>query len=120
MGKTKRVKTSLFRSRYLLHDLIDTDIPPPQDSYADNSTLSGSGVSGGHTSDFDGFSLPERRNHHGRDTLGLERESDFVVQVAMPAHGLLFRSISVHDNFILDSVLAEGISFALRHCHCGS
>ena len=62
----------------------------------------------------------EGRNHLGRDTLGLERESDFALQVAMPAHGLLFRSISVHDNFILDSVLAEGISFALRHCHCGS
>jgi|ERR1017187_4160024 hypothetical protein len=34
-----------------------------------------------------------------RQALGLEREPHFVFQVVIPAQSLLFRSISVHDDF---------------------
>ena len=47
--------------------------------------------------------------------LGLDRESDFVLQVVIPAQGLLLRSVSVHDEFVLDAVLSEGILFTFRH-----
>src|SRR5437667_9264354 len=40
--------------------------------------------------------------------LGLDRESDFVLQVVIPVQGLLLRSVSVHDDFVLDAVLSEG------------
>src|SRR5437867_6321663 len=39
--------------------------------------------------------------------LGLDGESDFVLQVVIPAQGLLLRSVSVHDEFVLDAVWVE-------------
>ena len=61
--------------------------------------------------DFDGFPLLERRNDLGRDALGLKGESDFVVEVAMPPHDLLFRSVGVHRGFVVDTVLPGRVLF---------
>ena len=36
----------------------------------------------------------------------MKRESDFIIQVAMPSHDLFFRSVGVGDGFIVNSVLA--------------
>src|SRR5204863_434273 len=68
-----------------------------------------------HTLDFDGFSLPERRNYRDRDALGLKRKLYFVIEVAMPSHDLLFRPIGVRDGFVVDSVLSDGIFLGFLH-----
>src|SRR5438128_4247759 len=51
--------------------------------------------------------LRERRNDFGSEALGLKRESDFVIEVAIPSHDLLFQSISVHDGFVVDAAVNE-------------
>jgi hypothetical protein len=50
-------------------------------------------------------SFEKRRNHFGNDTLCLE--ADFILQVVIPAPGLLLGSISVNYNFVVDSLLPE-------------
>ena len=47
--------------------------------------------------------------------LGLKRESDLVVEVAMPAHDLLFWPIGVGDGFVVNAVLPDGISLGSLH-----
>jgi len=42
------------------------------------------------------FSNHERRNNFGSDALGLKRQSDFVIEVVIPPHDLLFWPVSVH------------------------
>src|SRR5581483_1118656 len=61
------------------------------------------------------FTLEEGRNRLGSATFGLEREADFVLQVVIPAQGLLLRPIRVHNGFVLDTVLSNWISFGLLH-----
>src|SRR4029434_74498 len=68
-----------------------------------------------HMEDLDGFSFPERRNHLDSNALGLKRESDFVVEVAMPTHHLLFRPIGVGDGFVVDPVLPDRVSLGSLH-----
>ena len=65
--------------------------------------VAGAGIFRSQALDFHRFALAERRNRLGHDALGLEGEADFVLQVVIPAQGLLFRSIRVHDRFVLDS-----------------
>jgi hypothetical protein len=77
--------------------------------------IGGAGIFRCHTLDFDGFPFPERRNYRGRDALGLKRESDFVIEVAMPSHGLLFRPIGVRDGFVVDAVLPVRVFLAFLH-----
>ena len=59
--------------------------------------------------------LPERRDDVGSDALGLKWESDFVIEVVIPPHDLLFRPISVHDGFVVNSVLSDGVSLGFLH-----
>src|SRR2546428_324903 len=77
--------------------------------------IGGAGIFRCHTLDFDGFSLPERRNYRDRDALGLKRKLYFVIEVAMPSHDLLFRPIGVRDGFVVDSVLSDGIFLGFLH-----
>ena len=51
--------------------------------------VSGAGVFRCQAPDFDPFTLEEGRNRLGPATFGLEREADFVLQVVIPAQGLL-------------------------------
>src|SRR5437870_29693 len=83
--------------------------------FDEHEHVAGAGFFGSHTSDFDLFSFEEGRNRLDGDTLGLERESDFVLQVVIPAHGLLLRSIGIHDGFVLDSGLSHGVPFGFGH-----
>jgi hypothetical protein len=50
--------------------------------------VAGAIVFWGHAPNFDRFSFAKRRNHPGDDTLGTEREANFVLQVVVPTHGL--------------------------------
>jgi hypothetical protein len=68
--------------------------------------VSGAGIFRRYTKDLDAFSFPERRNYFDSDALGLKRESDVVVEVAMPSHDLLFRPIGIGDDFVMDAVLS--------------
>ncbi len=89
----------------------DCKIPAcPVDQY---KHVAGARIFRSHAADFDRFTFVERRNHLGHDALGLEWESNFLLQVVVPAHGLLFRSIGIHDNFVLDAVLSNWISLGL-------
>jgi len=67
-------------------------------------------------SDFDDLSLSEWRDDLGSEALGLEGEPHFVFQVVIPAQSLLFRSVSVHDGFVVDSVFPDRVSLGFRHC----
>ena len=84
----------------------------PADQHA---PVAGAGIFGSQAPDFDSFLLDERRNHLGNDTLRLERESDFVLQVLIPAQGLLLRSLSVNHNLVVDSLLPDGVSLGFGH-----
>ena len=44
-----------------------------------------------------------------------EDGTDFVVEVAMPSHHLLFRPIGVGDGFVVNPVLPDGVSFGSLH-----
>src|ERR1700722_8909082 len=78
--------------------------------------VAGAGFFGGHALNFHRLSFEERRNRLGRDTRGLKRESDFVLQVVVPTHGLLLRAISIHHNLIVDSLLPHRVPFEFCHC----
>jgi len=80
--------------------------------------VGGTGVFRCHALDFDGFPFPERRDDFGSDALGLKRESDFVIKVAIPPHDLLFRPIGVCDDVVVDSVLPGFAWYALRLLCC--
>ena len=77
--------------------------------------LSGAGIFRHHTEDLDAFPFPERRNYLDSDALGLKRESDVVVEVAMSSHDLLFRPIGIGDDFVIDAVLSIRISVRSLH-----
>ncbi len=77
--------------------------------------VAGARIFGRQAEGFDGFSLAERRHHLGCNAASRERETDFVVQVVIPAESLLFRPIGVDDDFIVDSFLAEAVSLGLGH-----
>ena len=78
-----------------------------------------------HAHDLNGFTFPEWRDHLRSQALRLERETDFVFQVVIPAQGLLFRS-GIDDSFVVDSVFPDrglfGISSSLwpQHAAHGS
>ena len=40
---------------------------------------------------------------------------DLIFQIVVPAHGLLLGPIGIHDDFLVDALLSDGI--ALRFCH---
>jgi hypothetical protein len=44
------------------------------------------------------------------DAIRLEREGDLVFQIVVPTHGLLLGSIGIHDDFLMDALLADGIA----------
>jgi hypothetical protein len=71
--------------------------------------VGGAGVFRRHTSYFDSVSLAERRDDFGSDALGMERESDFVIEIVIPAHRLLFRPVGVHDGLAVDAVFPERV-----------
>ncbi len=49
------------------------------------------------------------------DALCLEREADFVFQVVIPTHRFLFRSVSVHDGFVVDTVFSDLVFGRFSH-----
>lgn len=49
------------------------------------------------------------------DALGLEGESDFVVEIVIPAHRLLFWPVSVHDGLVVDAVFPDRILLRFFH-----
>jgi hypothetical protein len=61
------------------------------------------------------ISFFEGRNEVRDDALCLEREADFVFQVVIPTHRFLFRSVSVHDGFVMDAVFADRVFGSLSH-----
>jgi hypothetical protein len=65
--------------------------------------------------DFDAFTFEERRDRLGPHTSGFEREADFVLQIVVPAQGLLLRSISVHNRFVVDPILSHLVSSGFGH-----
>jgi len=77
--------------------------------------VSGAGVFRCQAPDFDPFTLKDGGNRLGPATFGLEREADFVLQVGIPAQGLLLRPISVHNRIVADSVLSHRVPFGFGH-----
>ena len=67
------------------------------------------GVVRRHAYNLDGFTFPERRDDLGSPARCLERETDFVFQVVMPPHHLLFRSVGVHDGFVVNTVFPDRV-----------
>ena len=45
-------------------------------------------------------------------------ESDFVIEVAMPSHDLLFGPIGVGDGFVVNAILPNRISLGSLHDFC--
>ena len=45
----------------------------------------------------------------------LEREADFVFQVVIPTHRFLFRSVSVHDGFVVDTIFSDLVFGRFSH-----
>jgi hypothetical protein len=45
----------------------------------------------------------------------MEREVDLLFEMVVPAHGLLLGPIGIHDDFLVDAFLSDGI--ALWFCH---
>ena len=70
------------------------------------------GVVRRHAHDLDGFAFPERRDDLRSQTLRLERETDFVFQVVIPAQRLLIRS-GIDDSFVVDSVFPDRVFLGL-------
>src|SRR5271170_5002147 len=70
--------------------------------------VGGAGVFRRHTSYFDSVSLAERRDDLGSDALGMEGESDFVIEIVITAHRPLFRPVGVHDGMVVDAVFRIG------------
>src|ERR1700691_5885928 len=86
--------------------------PLPTDQH---EHVGGAGVFRRHTPDFDSVPLAERRDDFGSDALGLERESDFVIEIVIPAHRLLFRPVSVHDGLVVDAVFPDRVFLRFFH-----
>src|SRR5262249_24636182 len=53
--------------------------------------------------------LPKWRNDVVRHAFCLKREAEFIFQIVVPPHGLLFRPVSVYDGFVVDSIFADTI-----------
>ena len=68
-----------------------------------------------HLPNFDRFAFPQRRDCFGSDAFCLEREVDLIFQIVVPAHGLFLGPIGIHDDFLVDAFLPNGIAFALCH-----
>src|SRR5271170_6957461 len=64
---------------------------------------------------FDSVSFAERRDDFGSDALGLEGESDFVIEIVIPAHRLLFRPVGVHDGLVVDAVFPDRVLLRFLH-----
>src|ERR1700694_3444644 len=77
--------------------------------------VAGTRIFGRQAPDFGDLSLSEWRDDLGSEAPGLEGEPHFVFQVVIPTQSMLFRSISVHDDFVVDSVFAEGVFLGLCH-----
>ena len=45
----------------------------------------------------------------GSDAFGLEGESDFVIELVIPAHRLLFRLVGVHDGLVVDAIFPDRV-----------
>ena len=54
-------------------------------------------------------SLWERCTWRGKET------SDFVFEIVIPAHGLLFRPIGVHDGLVVDAVFPDRVFLRFFH-----
>src|ERR1700723_4704388 len=67
-----------------------------------------------HANHFDGLTFPERRDDICSDTLRPERETDFALEIVIPAHRLLFRC-GIDDGFVLDAVFAKRVSARFLH-----
>ena len=49
----------------------------------------------------------------------MERELDLVLEIVIPTHGLFFRPIGIHDDFLGDAIFPVVISSrfgAVRYC----
>ena len=75
----------------------------------------GADVFGSEAADFYRFSFPQRRSRLDADARRLEWEMDLVFEVVIPAHGLFFRTVSVDDRFVLDTLFPNGIFSAFGH-----
>src|SRR5271156_2228321 len=56
------------------------------------------------------------RSRVGSDALCLKRELHIFFKIVVPAHGLLFGPIGIHDDLLMDAVLPGWITFRLCHC----
>jgi hypothetical protein len=63
----------------------------------------------------DRFAPSQRGGYFGSDALCLEREADLIFQMVGQAHGLLLGPIGIHDDFLVDALLMDGIAF--RFCY---
>ena len=86
--------------------------PLPMDQH---EHVGGAAVFRRHTSYFDSFSFAERRDDFGSDALGLKGESDFVIEIVIPAHRLLFRRVGVHDGLVVDAVFPDRVFLRFFH-----
>src|SRR6516162_9823896 len=69
----------------------------------------GTGIFWCQPEDFSCFSFAEWRNWFGRDASGREGKLDLFLQVVVPAKSLLFRSIGVNDDFVMDSFFTNTV-----------
>ena len=86
--------------------------PLPTDQH---EHVSGAGILRRHTPHFDSVSFAERRDDFGSDALGLEGESDFVIEIVIPAHRLLFRPVGVHDGLVMDAIFPDRVFLQFFH-----
>ena len=75
-------------------------LPADQHAHVAGAT---NGILWNHALGFDSFTLEERRDRLGQDTLGLEQEGDFYsAGSTSTSHRLLLRSISVLTGLLID------------------
>src|SRR3954465_6390422 len=72
------------------------------------------GIFSGHAQDLGSFTFPERRGGVRGYTPRPERETDFVFQIVIPAHCLLFWT-SIDDRFVVNAVFPQTISLGFSH-----
>src|SRR6516162_9562241 len=90
----------------------DSHLPPLPADLDKHVVLAG--ILFGHTQDFGGFTLAERRDSLRGDAPCLEWEADLALQIVVPAHGLLFRT-SIDDCLVVDPVFSNRVSLGSFH-----